>query len=413
MSDLPTSPSTHALRTRNEMAFAALIVGATLLIGLRFHLELWSLRPDGFSSQFARPPYWDFTNLWAGARMALEGHVAWLFDVEGYRQALRTIFLPTLPDQEWSYPPSILLLGAPLAALPIHWAYIVWTLGTILAFRLSLTLLPLPPTVRWAVAISPPIVASIFFGQNGALTAALLVSSLALSSRKPIVAGILAGLLTIKPHLGILLPFVFLASANWRAFVSAGLTAVALVLLTGFAFGFEVWPLFYEETRPLMAAIMEAPYPQPYHANAVTFFILGRSLGMPVDVAYLWQAVFTAASILAVMWMWRRKSEIEAMDRVVLTALLSICATPYGYTYDIAPYALAVAWFFIRARSPNRYIFGLLWLYPFAAHVLNFHGIGAAILIPAGMVLYGVSEALNRRVATRTPAFSAITTDAK
>ncbi|MCB1448041.1 MAG: DUF2029 domain-containing protein [Rhizobiaceae bacterium] len=385
-------------RTRKEMQFAMLVAAAGLVIGLRYYAELWVFEPNGLSRLSDRLPYWDFTNLWAGTRMAIEGHVAWLFDMESYRAGLRAMFSPDLPDQEWSYPPSMLLIGLVPALLPIFWAYLVWTAGTIAAFRLSLRLLPLPAGIGWAVALSPAVVTSAIFGQNGALTAALLVSSLALSRRNPLLSGILAGLLTVKPHLGILLPFAFMASGNWRAFLSAALTAGLMVVVTGSVFGFEVWQLFYDRTRPLMSAIMEAPYPQLYHANALTFFILGRSLGLSVNGSYLFQAVFTLASILAVVWMWRRASEVRFADRVVLTALLTICATPYGYTYDAAPYSLAVAWFFVRARSPNRYVFCLLWIYPYLAHLPNFNGIGAGILVPAGLAAYGLREVLRDSV---------------
>jgi hypothetical protein len=70
--------------------------------------------------------------------MALDGHIPYLFDAETYRAALRTMFSPDLLDQEWSYPPSILLLGAPLAALPIFHAYLVWTFGTALCLWLAI-----------------------------------------------------------------------------------------------------------------------------------------------------------------------------------------------------------------------------------------------------------------------------------
>ena len=77
-----------------------------------------------------------------------------------------------------------------------------------------------------------------FFGQNGAFTAALLVGGLLAAPKRPILAGVLFGLLTVKPQLGILIPFCLLASRNWRAFASAAVTTVTLVLLTGLAFGF-------------------------------------------------------------------------------------------------------------------------------------------------------------------------------
>jgi hypothetical protein len=386
-------PVPDTLRSQAEMRFAALVVAAGLVIGLRYYAGLWIFDPNGLSQLSDRLPYWDFTNLWAGTRMAVEGHVGWLFDVERYRGALRSMFNPALPNQEWSYPPSILLFGLPLSLLPIFWAYLVWTLGTVAAFRWVLSRLPISPAARWAIATSPAVVTSAVFGQNGALTAALMVGALVLAPSRPVLAGLLAGLLTVKPHLGVLLPFVFIAAGNWRAFLSAAVTAVAMVVVTGLLFGFDTWLLFYERTRPLMAAIMEAPYPQLYHANALTVFIMGRSLGLSVLGSYALQGLATLAAIAVVVWLWRRQSGIGLGDRVVLTALLSILATPYGYTYDLGPYSLGVAWFFLRAREPNRYLFCLLWIYPYLAHLPNFQGIGLGILIPAGLAAYGVREA--------------------
>lgn len=386
-------PVADTLRSQAEMRFAALVVAAGLVIGLRYYAGLWIFDPNGLSQLSDRLPYWDFTNLWAGTRMAVEGHVGWLFDVEQYRSALRAMFNPALPNQEWSYPPSILLLGLPLATVPIFWAYVLWTLGTVAALRWVLSRLPISTAARWAIATSPAIVTSAVFGQNGALTAALMVGALVLAPTRPILAGLLAGLLTVKPHLGLLLPFVFIAAGNWRAFLSAAVTALAMALATGLLFGFDTWLLFYEKTRPLMASIMEAPYPQLYHANALTVFIMGRSLGLSVLGSYALQGLATLAAIAVVVWLWRRQSDIGLGDRVVLTALLSILATPYGYTYDLGPYSLAVAWFFLKARAPNRYLFCLLWIYPYLAHLPNFQGIGLGILIPAGLVAYGIREA--------------------
>ncbi|TIV75117.1 MAG: DUF2029 domain-containing protein, partial [Mesorhizobium sp.] len=65
------------------------IVTVVSIIGLwmaEFYLSsLWTLNSKGFSELSHRLPYWDFTNLWAGSRMAMDGHVALLFDADGYR----------------------------------------------------------------------------------------------------------------------------------------------------------------------------------------------------------------------------------------------------------------------------------------------------------------------------------------
>ncbi|TGV82512.1 DUF2029 domain-containing protein, partial [Mesorhizobium sp. M2D.F.Ca.ET.145.01.1.1] len=86
-------------RNRADFRFAALVLCTGILIGLRYHLALWTFDEHGFSELSDRLPYWDFTNLWAGGRMALDGHVAWLFDVDSYRAALRRMFSPDLPNQ--------------------------------------------------------------------------------------------------------------------------------------------------------------------------------------------------------------------------------------------------------------------------------------------------------------------------
>lgn len=379
-------------RRPGELAFAFAVAVVALLIGIRYHGGLWALDENGMSPMASKLPYWDFTNLWAGARMTLDGHVGWLFDVEAYRQALRTMFTPLLPAQEWSYPPSILLIGVPLATMPILSAYLVWTIGTIAALHFALRPLNLSPLVQLLVVFSPAVMLSALFGQNGALTAALLFAALALSTERPLLAGIFAGLLSIKPHLGILIPFAYLASGNWRAVLSAAATAIAMVVLTALLFGADVWPLFLEKTAPLMASILEAPYPQFYHANAMTFFIFGRWLGLPVMASYLLQGVFSLIAIAITIWLWRDRTGVPLEARVVMTALLTICATPYGYNYDAVPYSIAVAWLFLTAASPNRFVFGVLWIFPYFADMPNYYGYGVSVLVPAALAAYGIRQ---------------------
>ena len=391
-------------RKPGELAFAFAIALIALLIGVRYYGGLWALDENGLSPMSSKLPYWDFTNLWAGSRMALDGHVGWLFDVDVYRQALRSMFTPLLPAQEWSYPPSILLLGAPLGMMPIFWAYCVWTVGTVAALHFSLRPLRFSPLAQLLVVVSPAVMLSALFGQNGALTAALLFAALALATERPLLAGVFAGLLSIKPHLGVLIPFAYLASGNWRAFLSAALTAAAMILLTALLFGAQVWPLFLGKTAPLMASILEAPYPQLYHANAMTFFIFGRWLGLPVGASYLIQGFFTLIAIAVTIWLWRKKSAVPLEARVVMTALLTICATPYGYSYDAVPYSVAVAWLFLTAAAPNRYIFGALWLFPYVADMPNYYGYGVSVLVPAALAVYGIRQIL---VARQAPAIRA------
>lgn len=384
-------------KTRAEWRFAAFVAIAGVIIGLIYQFSLWTLDANGFSSLNGRLPFWDFSNLWAGSKMAIEGDVAWLFDVDAYRAALRAMFSPDLPNQEWSYPPNMALIGAPLALLPIMLAYLVWTFGTVALLHFVIRPLGLPLLIHLAAVASPAVFINAVFGQNGALTAALLIGGLLLAPKRPILAGVLFGLLTIKPHLGILVPFCLIASRNWPAFISAAVTAVALALATGLVFGFDVWPLFLTETGPLMTEIMEAPYPQPYHANALTVFVMARAVGADVGLAYVVQGIATVAAAAFVVWLWLPSTPVDPRRRALLTATLAIAATPYGYTYDTIPMCVAVAYMFAATAKPRLGLLALAWLFPYAAHLLNFHGIGIGVLAPLGVAAWMAATCFRAR----------------
>ncbi|WP_245521005.1 MULTISPECIES: glycosyltransferase family 87 protein [unclassified Mesorhizobium] len=389
-------------RNRSDFRFAALVLCTGILIGLRYHLALWTFDEHGFSELSDRLPYWDFTNLWAGGRMALDGHVAWLFDVDSYRAALRRMFSPDLPNQEWSYPPSILVFGVPLALLPIFAAYFIWTFGTVFCLWLAVRPLKLGKLAEAAVLVCPAVFINAIFGQNGALTTALLIGGLAVAPKRPILAGLLFGLLTIKPHLGILVPFCLLASGNWRAIAAAALSSAALFILTGLSLGFDVWHLFWTETRPLMTAILEAPYPQPYQANAATMFFLARACGAGLTVAYAMQAAATIAAICAAIWVWLPRRQVVHGERVVLTAVLATVATPYGYSYDTVGLAVAVAYLFSRRASMPRIFLALVWLYPAIAHLVNGIGLGIGVLVPLSLSAWMLADIRARERVTST-----------
>ncbi|TWH36350.1 MULTISPECIES: glycosyltransferase family 87 protein [unclassified Aminobacter] len=349
-----------------------------LLVSVSYHLRLWNLDNVGFSLLMDRLPYWDFSNLWAGGYIARHGGVQALFDAEAYRTILRSILHPKLPDQEWSYPPSLLLIGVPLSLLPIQVAYAVWTLGILGILWLALRPFKFPLQLTLAIIFGPAAFMNALFGQNGALTAALLLGGMMLAPAKPIAAGILIGLLTVKPHLGLLLPCCLLAGGHWRAAASATVVTLALIFITGTVFGFEVWPLFLTETRALMTAILEAPYPQHYHTNAVTGFAFARSLGADLTAAYLLQAALTLGALCMAFRLWR--SDVDHRARVAATGALAIVATPYGYTYDLIPASVAVAWLVYSNANVPKLVLALFWLFPLFVHRFGQHGIGIGIL---------------------------------
>lgn len=360
--------------------FPYFVVWCGIAIGLVYQVNLWTFDEQGFSILSDRLPYWDFTNLWAGGALALEGKVHALFSAEGYRAALRAMLHPSLPNQEWSYPPSMLLLGMPLATLPIMLAYLIWTFATVALLWIALRPFDFPMPVRIAIIASPAIIMNSLFGQNGALTAALLLGGLWLVPTRPILAGIAFGVLTTKPHLGILIPFCLLAGGHWRAIFSATATLAGLIVATGLLVGFDVWPLFFTETRALMTEIMEAPYPQLYHANAVTTFVMAQWVGTDLNGAYIGQLGVSLVALGTAVKLWLPSSQTDHQTRVILTAVCAILATPYGYSYDLVPYCVAVAHLFLRTDRVPHLVLAILWLFPLFVHMFNFQGIAVGVL---------------------------------
>ena len=78
---------------------------------------------------------------------------------------------------------------------------------------------------------------SALFGQNSVLTAGLAALALHLLGKRPVVAGVVIGLLAIKPQLAVVFPFVLIAARAWRTFAAAALSATlfaaAGIALTG------------------------------------------------------------------------------------------------------------------------------------------------------------------------------------
>ncbi len=368
--------------SRRHHLIAAWVVLAGLIISGIILKSLWTLDGNGLSALNRKLPIWDFSNLWAAGVLVLQGKTATLFDVDAYRAALRTLFTPLLTDQEWSYPPSMLLLAVPLALLPSWPAYAVWTLGTITLLYLAIRPMRLPLAANLAILVSPGVVMSTVVGQNGALTASLLLGGLLLAPRKPILAGILFGLLTVKPHLGLLVPFCLLASRNWRAISSAAVTTGVLVAATALLFGPSVWISFRSVTAPMMTAIMEAPWPQSYHALALTVFSAARSVGASLPVSYGVQGAISLSALAAAIWLWSPcQTNIRHETRVVLTGVLALIATPYGYVYDSVPLSVAAAWLFLHNRRVPLALHAAAWLLPLFVPALSLSGFGASIIV--------------------------------
>ncbi|MBZ4317346.1 DUF2029 domain-containing protein, partial [Mycobacterium tuberculosis] len=85
--------------------------------------------------------------------------------------------------------------------------------------------LPHPRAATLVVVAYSGVCLSALFGQNSVLTAGLAALALHLLGKRPVVAGVVIGLLAIKPQLAVVFPFVLIAARAWRTFAAAALSA--------------------------------------------------------------------------------------------------------------------------------------------------------------------------------------------
>ena len=365
-----TASITHALPTRSPGAdlFFKLAISLGIFVAiLEIAFLLYSPMPyDMQGFMIGR----DFVNTWLGGKLALTGDPGRYFDVTVYNMVLRENFGEVYPRHIWSYPPHLLLFTWPVYFLPYMPAYVLYcVLGLVLYVAVTLE-----GERRWdhivLLALAPAVTLNIWTGQNGFLTTALLLGGLLQLDRRPILAGVLFGILTVKPQLGILLPVMLVLTGRWRTIAAAAATIVVLVAATSLAFGPHVWTAYLEDAMPVQkkAIVLNSGI---YMLHMPSLFMNVRIAGYPVSVAYAAQAILSAVTLAAVVWTyWRRRDPVLSMSFLICATFL---VTPYSFNYDMVIFG----WVMIKLMQrddTDAWDYGIMlavWALPFAVLVIT------------------------------------------
>src|SRR5262249_22961887 len=172
----------------------------------------------------------------------------------------------------------------------------------------------------------------------GFFTAALLSWGLLLLQNRPVIAGILLGALSFKPHLALLLPVALVAGRHWQTIISAGLTVIGLSLLTILIFGADVWLEFLASTAfaHQMLDLGLVPY---FKLQSV--FAAVRLAGGSLGLAYALQTLAAAGAAAVIAWIWRGHADSGTKAAAMLAAIP--LATPFVLDYDLMLLAPAIA----------------------------------------------------------------------
>lgn len=322
----------------------------------------------------------DFLAFWSFPRFAASQPIAGLYNAAALTAFQKTLYPGFKSFYPYLYPPTFLLPSDWLKLFPYGMAETIWTLAG-LALFVSAARLAFKNRLAWvAMLASPAALLTIVTGETALFTSALLLAGFAWLPSRPALAGIAFGLLTLKPQLGVLIPFALLALDAWPAILTATLTALALIALSCLAFPPSLWALWAHTLPAYQAAYFAAA-----HALNLNIIVTPAanlvSLGVPPSIAWVVQITCALAIIAAILWAFRR-----GPYRLAVAALLtgSFLAVPHAYAYDSITLtaAMALLW---RPNPPPR--LAALFLVVFLAPLL--------LLTPwRGCFLYAAPEAI-------------------
>jgi hypothetical protein len=306
----------------------------------------------------------DFMVFWAASHLALTGNPLGAYDAATIAEAER-LAIPQLKAMgDWIYPPMFYLVVLPLALLPFFWSYVAFMASTFLAYVAVLRKTAASSSALMAVLGFPAVCLNFVEGQNGFLVTALFGGALLLLPARPLWAGFLIGLLTIKPQLGLLLPIALLCGRQWGALGAATVTSLLFLGISLVVLGPATLPAFLGGLSDFSTW---AAGNRGLLLSAPTLFSFLHLLGLSTGLATLLHFIVAGAVAAATGWTWYVCRDTELRSAVLVAGSLLI--SPYLLDYDLVCLSLAIAWFvrygMRRGWKPwEREVLVLAWLLP-------------------------------------------------
>jgi alpha-1,2-mannosyltransferase len=308
----------------------------------------------------------DFIAFYTGGTFVAEGRHRDLFDlraVQQYQRALAADHGVDLGDAlgPWWNPPFYAWVFVPLAKLPFGAATAAWVLLNVAAAAVACRLLVrvLPPGAGWKtkalvpvlVALSVPFIHGVTHGQNAG-TSLLIVTLVVTAWRaeRPLVAGLLAGLMLYKPQHAVVLGGMLTLALGWRALAGLAITGTSLLLVTVVTLPGSLGDFLHQMPVNVRFVQEQCVYMWERHATLTAFWRLlvqGRAVGPPGPLVLLLTALSTAALAVALLrltgvarWMnpfdATDRSTPEHRDRLIAATFLATpLLMPFYFDYDL------------------------------------------------------------------------------
>jgi len=276
-----------------------------------------------------KPMFGDFVSFWTSSYLVLKGQAAQAYDYAVLNEIqLQMYGQGGLP---FMYPPTWLLVISPAALLSYNPSAFVYEGLQALLLVIACRFLVRGRAPLWILIAFPAVIFGIMHGQNTALNTALLAGAIAAMDRnRPVLAGILIGLLSYKPQLGILIPIALLAGREYRVFAAAAVTTLAFAAVSWLVLGTEVWLAFFDTIGFAREWLMSGQVPPNKYASILGWL---RQFGVSNAAGTIVQAGGVILAVGAVIWAWRSHLPLTVKAGLLVTA--TCLSTPYLLDYDL------------------------------------------------------------------------------
>jgi hypothetical protein len=307
------------------------------------------------------PLFYDFSVFHQAGLLADAGRAADAYDDGKMIAAEHAAFPGSTLRLPWNYPPTFQVMLMPFGALPYIPAWLIWSGALYGFYALLARRLVHDPDKLWILLLAPGAAVNLFFGQNGILSVVLMGAGVLLLRSRPVLGGVLLGMMAYKPQFALLVPFALLFGREWRAFAAAAISQAALMALSVALIGIEPWLAFLHKIAQPSAIFSSSS--SDWRAIP-SVMIFARSLGFGPDVSSFCHWTVAALAAAGALWIWHKTQ--DGPIRAAVLAAATLVVTPYLRAYDLVLLVLPVAVLLSRSKTSliEKIVIFSAWLIP-------------------------------------------------
>lgn len=381
MSNLPHHPMFAPWPPRLPVTAFALCVAQAAFIVTAFAIGQWLLDENG--QKIAN----DFVAQWTAGKLVLNGQGVvydWQLQKDATVAALGHDYDGGFP---LFYPPHYYLFMPLMALAPYTLSHVLWVLLSPIPYFYVVTRIIEDRLAILLALAFPAMLANAMIGQNGCITAALMGGALvALDRERQILAGVLIGLLTYKPHFGILLPLALICGQQWRAFASAAIVTAVLIVVSALILGTSAWFEFFDTLLSANRNILGVGTAD--HAKLQSILGLVRASGGNQTLAWVCHGAAAAIMVVWVCVAWLSRAPFP-MKAAILSVGAVICS-PYAYMYDLMLLAIPAAYLLRDGRDRGFLPYEMAGLAAACLLLLSFPLFKAPVGVAATWIIAGL-----------------------